>query len=418
MESPKEISKKIDQIINSFLIDFNQRKLEALDKILFSLLLKKELLLLKEKNNSEIPGIEWVLSRYYNYRDLILKRLSGKGGRGKDWLIKKLYLAPARLVLLVTRDCQLRCKYCQTRKFPASMQEDVLYKAIDLVFTSNRQDLQIQFFGGEPLLQFDLVKKGVEYAQRINKRFNRDLTFILTTNGIALDKEKIRFLKKHNFLVECSIDGEITRQLQKRKAADGRNYYSHLIDNLKSFFRAEIPHYSISVVTPQDASSTFKTFKYLVDLGFERLQINYSLGVWWPPTAIKEFFKQIAKIIEYLKKRPEVELINLSSTRREPVVLNAELTVDCEGGIFLESGISLGETFMAMKKNFLITDISKAKNINLYTPTQFQNFYQLSKLYSRTSLKKRIILNNILLGKRVEAFLQIRQKTFISSKTK
>lgn len=400
------MEKKIEAIINSFIFDFDQRKLEALDKILFFLLLKKELMLFEKKNTPEIQRIERVLSRYHNYRDLILKRLLGKDGRGRDWLIKKLYLAPTRLILLVTRDCQLRCKYCRIRKFPASMREDVLYKAIDLIFTSNRQDLQIQFFGGEPLLRFDLVKKGVEYAQRINRQFNRDLTFMLTTNGIALDRKKIRFFKEHNFLVECSIDGEITSQLQKRKAVDGRNYYSHLIDNLKGFFRAEIPHYSISVVTPQDASSTFKTFKYLVDLGFERLQINYSLGVWWSPTAIKEFFRQTAKIIDYIKKRPGVEFINLGSTRREPVVLNAELTVDCEGGIFLESGISLEEDFMAMKKKFLVTDISKAKNINLYTPTQFQNFYQLSKVYSETSPKRRIILNNILLGKKFEAFLK------------
>jgi len=400
------MEKKIEAIINSFVFDFDQRKLEALDKILFSLLLKKELRLFEGKNTPEIQRIERVLSRYHNYRDLILKRLLGKGGRGRDWLIKKLYLAPARLILLVTRDCQLRCQYCRIRKFPASMREDVLYKAIDLIFTSNRQDLQIQFFGGEPLLRFALIKKGVEYAQRINSQFNRDLTFMLTTNGIALNKEKMRFLKKHNFLVECSIDGEITSQLRKRKAVDGRNYYSHLIDNLKGFFRAEIPHYSISVVTPQDASSAFKTFKYLVDLGFERLQINYSLGVWWSPTAIKAFFKQAAKIIDYIKKRPEIEFINLSSARREPVVLNAELTVDCEGGIFLESGISLEEDFMAMKKKFLVTDISKAKNINLYTPTQFQNFYQLSKVYSETSPKRRIILNNILLGKEFEVFLK------------
>jgi len=400
------MEKEIEAIINSFVFDFDQRKLEALDKILFSLLLKKELMLFAGKNTPEIQKIERVLSRYHNYRDLILKRLLGKGGRGGDWLIKKLYLAPARLILLVTRDCQLRCKYCRIRKFPASMREDVLYKAIDLIFTSNRQDLQIQFFGGEPLLRFDLVKKGVEYAQRINRQFNRDLTFMLTTNGIALDKEKTRFLKEHNFLVECSIDGEITSQLRKRKAVDGRNYYSHLIDNLKGFFRAEIPHYSISVVTPQDASSAFKTFKYLGDLGFKRLQINYSLGVWWPPTAIKEFFKQTAKIIDYIKKRPEVEFINLGGTRREPVVLNAELTVDCEGGIFLESGISLEENFMAMKKKFLVTDVSKAKNINLHTSTQFQNFYQLSKVYSETSPKRRIILNNVLLGKEFEVFLK------------
>ena len=75
---------------------------------------------------------------------------------------KNNYLCPpARLVLLITHNCQLRCKYCRVRKFPASMSETTLFKAIDLLFTFNRRDLELQFFGGEPLLEFDLIKKGV-----------------------------------------------------------------------------------------------------------------------------------------------------------------------------------------------------------------------------------------------------------------
>lgn len=390
---------QINRIIGTFIYDFDQRKLELLDRILFALLLKKEMLLLKGKKIREIKRIEEILSHYCNYRNLIFKRLT-KIGLSEDYLKSKIYLAPTRLVLLVTHVCQLKCRYCRVRKFNLSMEEDVLFKAIDLIFTSKSQDLQIQFFGGEPLLKFELLKKGVEYAERLNKKFKRDTTFILTTNGIALTKEKIDFLKEHNFLLECSIDGEVKRQLKIRRATDGRDYYSQMIDNLQRLFNSGIPHYSISVVIPQETSLTFNNFKYLVGLGFKRLQMNYALGVLWPEPAIKEFFQQTKKILAYIKNKKDIEFINATPTRREPVVLNAELTVDCDGAIYLESGICLEEDFFAMKKKFLVTDLNSAKDINLYFSTPFQNFYRLACIYGRYPRFRKIILNNIFLGQR------------------
>ncbi|MBC8358954.1 MAG: radical SAM protein [Candidatus Aminicenantes bacterium] len=280
------MGKEIEAVISSFFLDFDQRKLELLDKILFSLLFRKELLLFEGKKSLEIARIERILSRYCNYRDLILKRLLKNLNLDRDLLIKRLYPAPARLILLITHNCQLKCRYCRVRKFSASMNEEVLLKAVDLLFVSNRKDLQLQFFGGEPLLRFDLVQKAVEYAQKVNEKLKRDLTFILTTNGIVLTKEKVDFFKKHKFLIECSIDGEIENQLKMRRARSGIGYYSQLLDNLEYLFSSGVPHYSISVAVPQNATSVFNNFKHLVSLGFKRLQMNYSLGVFWSKNAI------------------------------------------------------------------------------------------------------------------------------------
>lgn len=401
------MEKKIEAVISSFFLDFDQRKLELLDKILFSLLLRKELLLFEGKKSPEIARIERILSRYCNYQDLILRRLLKSVDLERDLVIKTLYPAPARLILLITHSCQLKCRYCRVRKFSASMNEEVLLKAVDLLFVSNRKDLQLQFFGGEPLLKFDLVQKAVEYAQKVNEKLKRDLTFILTTNGIALTKEKVDFFKKHKFLIECSIDGEIENQLKMRRARSGIGYYSQLLDNLEYLFSSGVPHYSISVAVPQNAASVFNSFKHLVSLGFKILQMNYSLGVFWSRNAIGKLFEETVKITDYLKKRKDIEFINLTSMRREPVVLNAELTVDCDGGIYLESGICLEEDFGAMKREFLVTDINKAKNINLYTSTQFQNFYRLSMVYSYVNPKfRKIILNNIFLGQRYDRLIK------------
>jgi len=401
------MEKEIEPIINSFLYDLDQRKLEVLDRLLFSLLFKKEMILLKGKADKETARIEKILHRYHDYRSLILRRSIKNSDLKKEFLIDKIFQAPTRLILLITHSCQLKCRYCKVRKFSSSINEKVMLKAIDLLFTSKRNDLQLQFFGGEPLLRFDLLQKAVEYADRINKKEKRDLTFILTTNGIALTKEKVDFLKRYKFLVEFSIDGEVENQLKMRTSKNHGNYYSQLIDNLKLFFKSKIPHYSISVMMPQNVRMASEVFTDLVNLGFTKLQINYALGVFWPEKKETELFRETAKIVSIVKKKKGIEFINLTSIRREPVVLNSELTVDCDGGIYLESGICLEEDFMAMKKKFLVTDIKKAHDINLLASTQFQNFYRLSKVYADADPKfRKIILNNILLGRKYNELIK------------
>lgn len=401
------MEREFADLIEGFLIDFDQRRLDLLDRFLFALLLKKEMTVLKNKKSKRIEKIDGILSRYINYRDIIYARILKQSNLDNSLIIKRVYAPPTRLILLITHSCQLRCKYCKVRKFSLSMEESVLLKGVDLLFSSHRQDLQLQFFGGEPLLRFDLVKKAVDYARQINRKMKRDLKFILTTNGIALSSAKIDFFKRHGFLIECSMDGEIENQLKTRKACDGKNYYPQVVNNFRNLFKSNIPHYSISVVMPENVHLMYDNFRHLAKMGFKKIQMNYALGILWPETKIKTLLQQTRQILTYVKRKKTIEFINLTQIRREPVVLNAELTVDCDGGIYLESGICLEEDFLAMKKKFLVTDVGDAKNLSIYGSTPFQNFYRLSQAYSLKSNRfRKIIINNIILGIRYEAFLR------------
>lgn len=400
------MEKTIKSIIDSYLQAPERHKLIYLDNLLFSFLLNKEIYLLENKKDGEVRKIERILSKYYNYRD-ILYRTIAKSKKVKTELIKDIFIPASRLVFLLTHDCQLRCKYCKVRKFSSSMDEEVLFKGIDLLLTSQSKKLQIQFFGGEPLLNYSLLEKGVEYAVSTGRRKGKEIEFLLTTNGIELTKEKVDFFKKYNFTVEYSIDGEVENQLHSRRSPSGKNYYSKMINNFVYLKKAGIPYYSISVVMPENVSSMFDNFLSLVKSGFEKLQINYALGVFWDQPAIRALFSQTAKIIEFIRENKGVEFINLGPVRREPVVLNAELTVDCDAKIYLESGICLEEDFAAMKNKFKVADAYRAKDINFLTTSQFQNFYNLSKVYGQVNpLFRKIIVNNIILGKRYGKFLK------------
>ena len=400
------MEKAIKKIIKSFKSSLDFNKLEKLDELLFSLLFKKEVYLLEHKPNKDVKVIDSLLARYVTYKDLIYADLVKSNNYDTDFLIAKIYYPPQRLVLLLTHKCQLRCKYCRVSKFSSSMPEDIALGGLDWLFGSKASLLQIQFFGGEPLLEFELLKKSVYYAEKLAREKNKKIVFILTTNGIILTKEKIDFLKGHNFIVEYSIDGEVISQLKARKAKDGKEYYPKMLKNLQFLQKTDIRYYSISVVMPDTVDFMLDNFKYIVGLGFKSLQINYSLGVFWDKTSEKTFFKQTGDIIKYIKQIGGVEFINFTSTRKEPVVLNAELTLDCNGSIYLESGICLEEDFRKMKKNFLVAGLKNAKSINFYRSSSFENFYRLSKVYGAANPQfRKIILNNIILGEKYNRFL-------------
>ena len=409
------MEKTIEALLNSFETGLTPLGLQKLDEFLINLLFEKEVLLVSAKKVSRIREIENILTHYSDYRRIIYQRLNKKiDGR---ILKRNIYQPPTRLILLLTHNCQLRCRYCRVRKFPASMQNEVLFAGIDLLFTSERRDIQLQFFGGEPLLSLDSLKKAVKYAEKINKKAKKNLLFVLTTNGILLEKDTLAFLKKHNFLIEFSIDGEIESQLKTRMAYDGKNYYAKVINNLKHLFSSNLSHYSISVVMPGNVCNMYDNFVHLSELGFKRIQMNYSLGIFWPKKSVHELMSQTNKIMNYLKKRKDVEFINLTETRREPVVLNAELTLDCDGNIYLESGICLEEDFQSIKNKFFIKELRCAKDINMLGSTPFYNFYRLSQTYATEKNNfRRIILNNILLGRLYESFIKKLNKSALGNK--
>jgi len=404
MEDLKKITNAIITALDSWLIDFDGRKLDALDKFLFLLLRYKEILALKGKKKEAMRyGV--LIDRWSDYRNILMKKSLHLGISNK-MIKEKLFQSPSRLILLITHNCQLRCSYCRVGKYPAVMNEQIMKKGINLALSFNRTKVQIQFFGGEPLLCFDIIKKAVYYANALNKKKKKDLSFIVTTNGIALTPEKIKFFKKHRFIVECSFDGEASTQLKNRKAKNGSDYYNIVEKNFRNLTRSGAIYYSISVVTPKDVSKMYDNFIYLVRIGFRKIQINYNLGVMWRLKNRQEFFRQNKKIIAYAKKN-KIEFINLTKHRKEPVVLNAEHTVDCDGEIYLESGICLEEDFENMKKKFRTASLKGVNMPHLTEKSQFKNFYKLEKAYCASKpVFRDIILNNVEFGLAYKKYLE------------
>ena len=134
------------------------------------------------------------------------------------------------LCLHVAHTCNLNCEYCFASQGKyhgerALMPFEVGKRALDFLIKNSgtRHNLEVDFFGGEPLMNFDVVKKLVKYAREKEKEYNKNFRFTLTTNGLLIDDEVIDFANKEMSNVVLSLDGrkEVHDNLRKTITGQG-----------------------------------------------------------------------------------------------------------------------------------------------------------------------------------------------------
>lgn len=144
-----------------------------------------------------------------------------------------------QLTLEVTERCNLRCKYCiyqddnaDFHKFSEhDMTFDIAKKAIDFTYARTHDKFYISFYGGEPLLNFNLIKQSVEYARQLVK--DRKLEFSMTTNAVLITEEIAKYLAENRFSVMVSLDGPEEIHNENRIFKDGTGSFEYVIRGLK-----------------------------------------------------------------------------------------------------------------------------------------------------------------------------------------
>lgn len=143
------------------------------------------------------------------------------------------------LILEITEECNLRCSYCvfdenhifERNHSNKTMPIELAFEAIqDFYNRTNKEEGYIVFYGGEPLLAFETIKKIVNYANQIS---NHCLKFSLTTNGLALSENKFDFLIENSFLITVSLDGDKETHDKQRVTATGKGSFDAITKNLK-----------------------------------------------------------------------------------------------------------------------------------------------------------------------------------------
>lgn len=200
------------------------------------------------------------------------------------------------LCLLVALDCNLRCEYCFAGKGDYGkgrtlMDLDTAKRAIDFLIekSADRRMLEVDFFGGEPLMNFDVVKQTVLYARSLEEKFNKKFRFTVTTNGLLLDDEKIDFINKEMYNVVLSVDGRKCINDRMRKRVDGSGSYDSFMPKFKKFasLRGDKEYYVRGTYTKYNLDFT-NDIVSLYDEGFDQISIEPVIADEKEPYALSE----------------------------------------------------------------------------------------------------------------------------------
>ena len=168
------------------------------------------------------------------------------------------------LTLQVTQQCNLRCKYCvysggynNRSHSNKKLSFETAKKGIDFLFehSYNSDQISIGFYGGEPLLELELIKKCIEYAEECSE--GKDIAFTMTTNGTLLEKSVVEYLNCHNVSLVVSLDGPQNIHDKNRKyAKENSGSFDTIIKNIEEIKRY-LPEYSkkillSTVIDPQN----------------------------------------------------------------------------------------------------------------------------------------------------------------------
>lgn len=258
------------------------------------------------------------------------------------------------LCLHVAHTCNLNCSYCFASQGKyhgnrAVMSYEVGKRALDFLVENSgtRRNLEVDFFGGEPLMNFDVVKKLVAYARSIEKEKNKNFRFTLTTNGILVDDDVIEFSNKEMSNVVLSLDGRKEVNDRFRVDKNGVGSYDKIVPLFQKFvekrggknyyMRGTFTHYN------PDFLNDIKT---MLDLGFTELSMEPVVCKDDDPSALTEEDREIVK-----KQYEDLAMLMIERRNQGKPFTFYHYMIDLKGGPCIYkrvSGCGSGTEYMAV----------------------------------------------------------------------
>lgn len=232
---------------------------------------------------------------------------------------KKRKTVVKALCLHVAHDCNLACRYCFAEEGEyhgrrALMSFEVGKKALDFLIANsgNRRNLEVDFFGGEPLMNWEVVKQLVAYGRSQEKEHNKNFRFTMTTNGVLLNDEIMDFCNREMSNVVMSLDGRREVNDKMRPFRNGKGSYELIVPKFQKFaaLRGKRDYYIRGTFTRNNLDFSKDVLEF-ADLGFTNMSIepvvakpedDYSIREEDLPQILKEYDRLA---VEYIKRRKE-----------------------------------------------------------------------------------------------------------------
>ena len=350
------------------------------------------------------------------------------------------------LCLHVAHDCNLRCKYCFASQGDfkgdrSLMSFETGKKALDFILknSGNRKNLEVDFFGGEPLMNFDLVKKLVAYGREEEKKYNKHFRFTITTNGMLLNKEIEDFINENMDNVVLSIDGRKEINDEMRPTINGKGSYDVIVPKFKELIdkRGDKDYFIRGTFTNKnlDFSEDLKDF---YSHGFKKTSIEPVVTDEREPYAIREehldkilseYEKMSKDYIDIRKKDKDFSFFHfIIDLSQGPCIVKR--TVGCGAGSEYVAITPQGEIYpchqFVGEEEFLLGNVDdgilntnlrdKFKNSNVYTnedcPSCWARYYcsggcHANAYYSNNDINKPYKVGCAMEKKRIECAISV-----------
>lgn len=270
-----------------YLIDVNSGSVHIIDELIYNMVGEDELLDKEDviNNLKDKWSKEEIEEAYEELLDLVKEEVL----YSKD-LYEEIAMAGDEsesyikaLCLNVVHDCNLRCKYCfadegEYKGYRKPMSAEVGKRAIDYVLenSGNIKNIEVDLFGGEPLMVFDTIKEIVDYAKEKDKLYNKNIRFTMTTNATLLNDEIIDYIDKNMGNIILSIDGRKEVNDNVRIRVDGSGCYDRILPNIKKMVDRRDPskqYYARGTFTREN-TDFFEDVMALANEGFSEISIE------------------------------------------------------------------------------------------------------------------------------------------------
>ena len=258
------------------------------------------------------------------------------------------------LCLHIAHTCNLNCSYCFASQGKyhgerAVMSFEVGKRALDFLIenSGSRRNLEVDFFGGEPLMNFQVVKDLVAYARSIEKQHNKNFRFTLTTNGVLVDDDVIQWANKECHNVVLSLDGR--KEIHDRFRVDyaGKGSWEKIVPKFQKFVEArEGKNYYMRGTFTHANPDFLKDIQQMLDLGFNELSMEPVVCAPGDPSALTE-----ADMAIVMEQYEQLAQLMLQKDREGKPFTFYHYMIDLTGGPCIYkriSGCGSGTEYMAV----------------------------------------------------------------------
>lgn len=317
-------------------------------------------------------------------------------------IVKKRKTVVKALCLHIAHDCNLACRYCFAEEGEyhgrrALMSYEVGKKALDFLIANSgkRRNLEVDFFGGEPLMNWQVVKDLVAYGREQEKIHDKHFRFTVTTNGVLLNDEIQEFVNKEMDNVVLSLDGRKEVNDKMRPFRNGKGSYDLIVPKFQKLAesRNQEKYYIRGTFTRNNLDFSNDVLHF-ADLGFEQISIEPVVGEDTDPYAIRK--EDLPKIFEEYDKLAKIMVERERSGRGFTFF---HFMIDLEGGPCVSkrlSGCGSGTEYLAVtpwgdlypchqfvgQEEFLMGNVDEG-----ITHTEIADEFRGCSVYSKESCK-------------------------------